>query len=136
MYGVAAYRNWNSNGGRVHQVIADYRTRHYADISATKPTPTVEQIFSDDEGTVADDSQEDPDYYPGTHSSISRHQSSLVKAMDDLNDLMGLLGEMRASGATAEEVIRNWERKIGEETRARKQTNDDNVEEWRRGIVL
>jgi len=57
MYGVATYRRW----GSVHQVLVDYYNNNYALILVNPtPTPTPDLIFSDDDGTVADNSQEDP----------------------------------------------------------------------------
>jgi hypothetical protein len=124
IYGVAAYKTWNSRRATldIHGVMERYHQEQYQDIPPLLPRtpPDDDDTFFD----IFDDSDDpnDPDFVP---DYLDLEGEVMAKAMDDMN-----LAIMLAEGVTMEEVGIRRKKKMEEEDLKVQEASRGKVTEW------
>ncbi|KAI9438933.1 hypothetical protein H4582DRAFT_2128507 [Lactarius indigo] len=140
VYGIAAYKQWNSMRHRrtVHDVMGNYRKEHYINIPTIEPrTPSDSEELSNNSDN---DESRDPTYVPGnpvdchdpshppTTSSrytFTRTGDEMAKAMDDVNAFL-----MSVLEITPEEASKRREKRREEEELKVQEASRSKVMEW------
>jgi hypothetical protein len=128
VYGIAAYKQWNSRrpDKAVHRVMENYRKGHYINIPAG-PSDESDEVRDPAyvPGNLVD--CHDPDHPPTTSSryTSTRTGDEMAKAMDDLNAFL-----MFVRGITPEEAAKRREKRMEEEELKAQEASRSKVMEW------
>ncbi|KAI9438928.1 hypothetical protein H4582DRAFT_1877448, partial [Lactarius indigo] len=131
VYGIAAYKQWNSmrHHRAIHDVMGNYHKEHYINI------PTIEPRTPPDSGEFRDPTYvpgnsvdcHDPSHPPTSSSryTFTRTGDEMAKAMDDVNAFL-----MSVLGITPEEAAKRREKRREEEELKVQEASRSKVMEW------